>query len=852
MKIEHELRAGFALSLSISMALLGGCYEAHLCGHEEDCNLLDDDCDGLVDEGIVSDDGMYRQIENCGTCGIDCRREFPTADEVACLDATEGPVCRLISCPEGTHLAGEGACEPDVVSLCLPCTEDVDCSIRMPGARCLSTASGATRCGTPCGPDTACPRGFECLASTEPGSGQCVPSSGLCGCNEGTMDVELACLLESPTDAHRCAGVQRCGADGPSACEPALVETCDAQDDDCDGSIDEDFRDDAGRYVARLHCGGCAMPCVEPRPNMLAECLPNGPGVRCDIACLDGFVDVNRILADGCECERWDGVGPPPTVGGDANCDGIPDDTNDFVYVTQMGSDTNPGTLARPMRTIEAAIGRAAGEGKDVLVARGIYQGPVHVGAGVSVFGGYSPDFRDRDLALYPVLLERADDPGLPALICDHITTETHLEGLEVQGGDAAVEGNGSTAVLFVGCGPRVMLRDVTVVAGRGLDGLRGDDSSTNLLDWGLMSLTQLDGASGTDGRDGTPDTACTLISAGTGGRHSCRTTDVGGGDGGGATCPGAICTNGRPCGNAGCTDFTSGGVCDLAAARAAATPNPAAGAGRGPRAGLAGELTYNAPTNRGVCNFCDDNPTLPREGGSGDDGGEGTDGGGGLGCPGGPTIAPDGRVTGSGGADGTAGSDGGGGGGGTAGGGYEVIGGTDGTCGDRAGGSGGGGGSGGCGAPGADGGNGGGYSIGILVRLDAGMTAGPTFERVRIVTASGGRGGDGGIGADGGAAGIGAAGGVGRFWCARTGGRGGDGGRGGSGGGGGGGCGGGSHGVLISAPSGGDTYRDMLIATLMIESAGIGGDGGRGGFAPGRAGTPGGDGTAEPVLLTR
>ena len=151
-----------------------------------------------------------------------------------------------------------------------------------------------------------CPEGFVC------DTGQCAPRSGWCGCDETTEGVELACLLRVEADGHACVGVSRCGADGPGACEPALAEACDGQDDDCDGSVDEDFRDAAGRYVHRLHCGGCAVPCVEPGANMQAVCEAVGAGVTCDVACLDGFVDVDGILANGCECERFDGVGPPP------------------------------------------------------------------------------------------------------------------------------------------------------------------------------------------------------------------------------------------------------------------------------------------------------------------------------------------------------------------------------------------------------------------------------------------------------------------------------------------------------------------------------------------------------------
>src|SRR5690606_29774348 len=93
-----------ALGIALGVAtLLPGCYSRHGCG-EERCNLVDDDCDGRIDEDFLGDDGEYRSVEHCGECGIDCRAAFPTASEVACeQDEARGPVCVLVSCPAGFH-----------------------------------------------------------------------------------------------------------------------------------------------------------------------------------------------------------------------------------------------------------------------------------------------------------------------------------------------------------------------------------------------------------------------------------------------------------------------------------------------------------------------------------------------------------------------------------------------------------------------------------------------------------------------------------------------------------------------------------------------------------------------------
>jgi hypothetical protein len=828
-----------------SVALLAGCPRANRCGGVEACNGRDDNCDGRVDEGFLDERGRYVQDEHCGRCGLSCDSVFPSAQATYCDDSEKEPICRLTSCAEGYHVIDDNTCVKDEVALCLPCEIDDDCELRAAGAKCVELPD-QRRCGIACSRASDCPRPFRCDADL----GQCVPEGSFCAC-EGVSDaIEVGCLARGEAVDKYCAGVATCGPRGLSECTINAAESCNGEDDDCDGQADEDFLDTNGRYLSRLHCGACNQACAPPGEHYEATCVATGASATCQIACAAGFVDVDGIQGNGCECQRFEGTDAPNASGGDNNCDGKIDDDLTYVHVSTGGNDNAAGTLRGPLRSIAAGVRRGALEGKAVLVAQGNYDA-FELVAGVNVFGGYRSDFGTRDPALYAVVVEHQEPrDGVPVLTCRNIDSATAIDGLTLVGQDATSQGGGSTAVWLDGCGPSVKLARVTVLAGRGADGVRGIDAA-NRLPSGVPSLASL---SGLDGNAGLPVQTglCAVNPAGTvaGGpaaQKACVGADVSGGAGGDAACTPLSCRAGQPCGNAGCTDFTVAGLCDYGAVLRAATPNPAAASGRGSAAGEGGAVTYNSPTTRNACNFCDDNPTLPRLGDDGSDGQNGGSGGGGFGCSDTNLVLDESSARGHArpGSDGLTGNDGSGGGGGSAGAGYSVTAGTTG-CSNVPGGSGGSGGSGGCGAPSGAAGQGGGASLGIVVRVNA-AGLGPRFESVRVVTESGGRGGDGGIGAVGGRGGRGAAGGDSTFWCARAGGRGGDGGDGGAGGGGGGGCGGASHAALLTG-SVNESYRMDVAASLRVEQAGIPGQGGLGGFSPGFSGGLGQSGADATV----
>lgn len=149
----------------------------------EVCNGLDDNCNGVADEGFERCNGACTSLasddNNCGRCGVRCGGGTHCA----------AGVC---SCPAGRPLACGGACvdptgDPNNCGGCnRQCSSSQRCSAGscVPlGPVCPSVCSSSVECESCGGPDDP-PGTAWCCAS-----GMCLATAGSCGPRDGGVDV---------------------------------------------------------------------------------------------------------------------------------------------------------------------------------------------------------------------------------------------------------------------------------------------------------------------------------------------------------------------------------------------------------------------------------------------------------------------------------------------------------------------------------------------------------------------------------------------------------------------------------------------------------------------------------------
>ncbi len=241
------------------------------------CDGVDDDCDGEMDEdymGVDCDTGQAgvcaQGTTACADGAPDCVQNVqPTADDPTCdgIDedcdgqADEDYVGDPISC-------GTGACLVETTSTCVDGVVDDGCT-----------------------PGNAAPDDVTCDGVDDDCNGAAdedyVPGTSSCGTGACAATGTTACVDGSVQDS--------CSPGDPAADDT----TCDAIDDDCDGTADEDFAS-------------------QPTSCGVGACASTG-----STSCVDGDVE------DSCA------AGAPAAE--DATCDGVDDDcdgSNDEDYVS--------------------------------------------------------------------------------------------------------------------------------------------------------------------------------------------------------------------------------------------------------------------------------------------------------------------------------------------------------------------------------------------------------------------------------------------------------------------------------------------------------------------------------------
>jgi hypothetical protein len=257
-----------------------------------------------------------------------------------------GQICAQITGPTGDLVS---VCVARWPRLCDPCATNKDCeSLGTVGSFCIDQGAVGHFCGTACVDDSGCPGAYKCAAASVPVQGtvkQCVPKGddpaqlGFCACSSSAIqnNLKTSCYLEAKdatgTVVGKCAGVRSCAASGLSACLAAAPtqETCNGQDDDCNGQTDENSCNDQNPCTSDS-CGGAAgcshvgqtgkacdadgSPCTPGDTCVGATCL-QGPSKNCDDQ--DPCTKDSCDLAGACTHVSDEGVGcdddNPCTIG---------------------------------------------------------------------------------------------------------------------------------------------------------------------------------------------------------------------------------------------------------------------------------------------------------------------------------------------------------------------------------------------------------------------------------------------------------------------------------------------------------------------------------------------------------
>ena len=318
-----------------------------------------DNADVSTDDGTAATDTPKAEIvgEDCpGGPNCSCQ-DNAGCDSGFCIDTPAGKRCAR-TCVE--ECPGEFVCRQapggDVVNICVPrfgrlcdpCNKTETCqAVGLTGAVCVDYGKDGAFCGLSCSADADCGAGYACTDATsiEGNKGkQCVrltaPGKPVrCPCTgvAALTALKTACYIETKgTDGKlisKCAGERVCATAGLSDCtapEPE-AETCDGEDNDCNGKVDEGTCDDDNPctkdscFVAPKDAGDGPTTGCKHEPFAGACDADNSACTEGDV-CVEGVCkvgkkldcdDANQCTTDACEPK----TGCAHTFSDSAGCD---------------------------------------------------------------------------------------------------------------------------------------------------------------------------------------------------------------------------------------------------------------------------------------------------------------------------------------------------------------------------------------------------------------------------------------------------------------------------------------------------------------------------------------------------
>ena len=513
--------------------------EVPIVGQQEACPEGFAACDADPTNGCDTD--IDNSLDACGGCGKACN--FTNASAVC-----EQGVCKLQECAPGFDDCNgdpSDGCEVNLTSDPFNCN---GCGIRCEAAHASSACSGGACVIVSCEPgylncDQAYATGCEVDALND--LAHCGGCNELCAYQNADASCQAGnCIFEGCAD-----GYADCNADLADGCEshlgtdPKNCTVCGNEcsfanaeaicDDGCKlGRCDDGYRDcdadpatgcESHSATDPANCGACGNDCTTKWANAYGTCA----GGACEFAgCKPGYWNIDGDLANGCEyaCEFQSATDEPDDAFVDSNCDGIDGDVDAAVFVAKTGSDSNPGTMDRPMATINAALARAYNTGKtQVYVSAGEYIGRVTLYDGISIYGGYSAADGWKRSSSYIVTIRSnlVANGRMSAVEGQDIRSATILDRLTIRTDNASSAGVSNYGLHCSNCGG-LWLKNSDVAAGNGGAGAAGGNGSP--------------GATGNPGGTGGPgdcDRNQDGGAGGTGGTSTCGRTGGKGGKGG-------------------------------------------------------------------------------------------------------------------------------------------------------------------------------------------------------------------------------------------------------------------------------------------------------------------------------